>query len=411
MRTAATISFVVALGFGVIAPALPILAEEFGAGNILVGMAISAMAGMRFASAMVNGRLVTRFGERAVLKWGLILQGVTTIGAGLAPNFELLVIYRAIGGIGSSAFSIAALALVLRLAPPEARGRSVGMFQTGFMLGAIAGPGIGGVLADVNGRFPFFLYGVMLFIAAGIGHAFLPMPSQLRSDPHLHVPEEPDGMPSKPVEVARAEHPRPSSPVHDAAARRRLFLLAMVAIVLVNFGNGWIGYGLRNSLIPVFATVELGLSATMVGLALLSTAVVQLLLVRQVGSLSDRRGRRPLMVGGAALSVVSMALLILPPATHWFLAAMVVMGVASSALTSAPAAVLADISDSGAAAGNVARFNMSSDFGAIVGPIVAGAVADAANYQMAFVVSAAVLVAGLLMTLCMEETNPPTRPA
>jgi MFS family permease len=405
VRTAAAIAFVVALGFGVVAPALPILAQQFGAGNVLVGLAISAMAAMRFASAVINGRLVARFGERAVLKWGLLLQGATTIAAGLAPNFELIVAYRAIGGVGSSAFTIAAMALVMRLAPADARGRSVGLFQTGFMLGAIVGPGVGGVLADINSRLPFIAYGVMLFVAAGIGHFLLPAPSKFRATPDLRVPEEPDGMPNPPLDGRPSQTRLVDIDADNGRMLRRPVALAMLAVLLVNFGHGWIGYGLRNSLIPVFAYTELSLNGTVVGLCLLATAVTQVAFIRTIASYSDRRGRKPLILAGAALSVVSMVLLALAPAFSWFLASMVLMGVAASALTTAPAAALADLSDSQGAARNVARFNMAADLGAICGPVIAGVVADAASFQLAFLLSAGVVASGLLVSACMPETN------
>ncbi|MET8993336.1 MFS transporter, partial [Nonomuraea wenchangensis] len=180
LRISALIAFVVALGFGVIAPALPLLAAEFGVGSAVVGAAISAFAVVRLATAVVNSRFVQRFGERRVIAWGLWLQGATMIVASFAPDFTLLITLRAIGGMGSSAFTIAAMSLVLRTAPADARGSGISTFQLGFMLGAIAGPAMGGVLADVNPRLPFLLYGATLLVAAAI--------SQLKLSPGVPPP-------------------------------------------------------------------------------------------------------------------------------------------------------------------------------------------------------------------------------
>src|SRR3712207_8730804 len=60
----AVIAFVVALGFGVVAPAIPLFARSFGVGTTAVGLAVSAFAFFRFVSAFSGGSLVERYGER-----------------------------------------------------------------------------------------------------------------------------------------------------------------------------------------------------------------------------------------------------------------------------------------------------------------------------------------------------------
>src|SRR4029450_1799486 len=85
----AVIAFVVALGFGIVAPAIPLFARAFGVGTTAVGLAVSAFAFFRFVSAFSGGTLVERFGERVVLSAGLLVVAVTTGLAGLAGNFPL----------------------------------------------------------------------------------------------------------------------------------------------------------------------------------------------------------------------------------------------------------------------------------------------------------------------------------
>src|ERR1700761_2418102 len=109
------IAFLVAVGFGIIGPAIPLLANQFGVSDALAATAISAFALFRFVSALGAGRVVRSLGERPVLTAGLLLQAVTSIAAGLAPNFDLLIAMRAVGGIGSAAFTIASIAMVLRV--------------------------------------------------------------------------------------------------------------------------------------------------------------------------------------------------------------------------------------------------------------------------------------------------------
>ncbi|MGW2151315.1 MFS transporter [Nonomuraea bangladeshensis] len=381
LRISALIAFVVALGFGVIAPALPLLAAELGVGSAVVGAAISAFAVVRLATAVVNSRFVQRFGERRVIAWGLWLQGATMIVASFAPDFTLLITLRAIGGMGSSAFTIAAMSLVLRTAPPDARGSGISTFQLGFMLGAIAGPAAGGVLADVNPRLPFLLYGATLLVAATI--------SQLKLSPGVPPPSGP--------------RPAGAPAVETGPLPRGTYVRAFTAALVASFTVGWLFYGLRNSTILVFATDELDSSGTFIGVAMLGTAVTQVISVRAFGRWADTRGRRPAMITAGVLGCVAVALLCLPPGEAVFLASMALLGVAGGGLSATPAALLADISGSSPAR-NVAWFNMSSDVGAIIGPVAAGAVADALSFQTAFLITTLILGVVVVSSAAMRET-------
>jgi dipeptide/tripeptide permease len=105
---------------------------------------------------------------------------------------------------------------------------------------------------------------------------------------------------------------------------------------------------------------------------------------------------------GSTLATGSVALLVGPPSTAVFLASMAVFGLGASLLASAPAALVADVSP--ARGGRVvAVFQMASDLGGILGPLAAGALTDAVDYQLAFGVTAAVLFAGLAAALALPR--------
>src|ERR1700759_237767 len=74
----------VALGFGLVAPALPLFAREFGVGDAAAGAVVSAFALMRLVMAPFVGRLVNAFGERLLLAAGLGVVAVRSVLAGLS---------------------------------------------------------------------------------------------------------------------------------------------------------------------------------------------------------------------------------------------------------------------------------------------------------------------------------------
>src|SRR5690348_9961957 len=81
------VAFSVALGFGVVAPAIPLFAKEFGVSNFAAGAVVSVFALVRFASAPMAGRLVNRLGERWVLATGIGIVGVSSLLAGFAGDY------------------------------------------------------------------------------------------------------------------------------------------------------------------------------------------------------------------------------------------------------------------------------------------------------------------------------------
>ncbi|WP_036337070.1 MULTISPECIES: MFS transporter [Modestobacter] len=398
----AIVAFVVALGFGIVAPAIPLFVRDYGVGTTAVGFAVSAFAFFRFVSAFAGGSLVERIGERAVLAAGLAIVAVATAAAALAGNFPLFVALRAAGGIGSAMFTVAALSLLLRTAPAAQRGRAAATYQGGFILGGIAGPAAGGFLAEVSPRLPFFVYGGFLLVAGVVAlvllrPAALPPVAGAAADPDPAADQVRGGGPSA-VAV-------PPAGADGGGLRAALRSRAYVAALVANLGVGWVLFGVRNSLVPLYVTEELGKTVAWAGAGLLAGSVAQAVGLLRAGRLADSWGRRPSLLLGSALSTAAIAVLVLPPTTAAFLLSMATFGLGASLLASVPAAVVGDVSP--ARGGRVvAVFQMVADLGAVAGPLVAGWLTDAFSYQVAFAVSAAVLGAALLAALAMPRDRP-----
>jgi MFS family permease len=147
-----TIAFCVALGFGIVAPVVPLFAESFGVSAFAASAVISLFGLMRFLSATPSGWLVNKLGERWVLGVGLSIVAISSALAGTSQTYPQLLILRAIGGTGSAMFTVAAMSLLLHSVDPEHRGRATSLYQSGFLLGGLAGPFVGLLLASVLGH-------------------------------------------------------------------------------------------------------------------------------------------------------------------------------------------------------------------------------------------------------------------
>lgn len=389
----ASIAFFVALGFGIVIPAIPIFASSFGVSALAASSVVAAFAFMRFTSSPLAGWLTNRFGERVILATGLIIVAVSSAVAGLSQTFVQLLVLRGVGGIGSSMFTVSALALLLRVVEAPKRGRASAAFQAGFLFGGVAGPAAGGIVLAWSVRAPFFFYAGTLAIATVVALVFLT---------RAHLIEKED-------EVESAEAPTASA---TATLTRFLRMPAYRAALGVNFLNGFITFGIRAALIPLFVIEGLRQGAGLSGAAFLVAAAAQAIALLPAGRMADLRGRRPAMLIGTSATILGMSLLVLAdviagataPAVLIMFLAMAVLGVAVAYRSSAPAAAVGDLMGGRRGGIPIAVFQMTSDIGSVLGPLAAGALLDAAGFSWAFTVGAAASALVLILVWRSPET-------
>jgi MFS family permease len=374
------VAFSVAVGFGVVAPAIPVFARQFGVGRTAAGAVISAFAFMRLISALASGRLVDRIGERVVLATGIGIVAVSSALAGLAQTYDQLILLRGAGGVGSAMFTVSAVSLLLRVVDADQRGRATGLWQGGFLLGAIAGPAIGGVLTSISVRAPFFVYAGTLAVAGTIGMLFL-----------THTPLHDREVAGK-------------TPARRTTLPQALRVSGYRAALVTNLGTGWALFGVRSSLVPLFVTESLGVSPAWTGVGFFVSAATQGALLLPAGRLADTVGRRPAMITGAAVATTSLLVLTLFESLALYVVAMAMFGMGAAFLAVAPSATVGDVVD-GRGGTVVAAFQMSSDVGAVAGPLVAGSLADNYSFAAAFGATTVVMAGGLVAAVLSTETR------
>jgi len=372
-------SFFVALGFGIIFPAIPVFVRSFGVNNTAVGLVVSAFAFARFSSGMISGRMVDRFGERNVYSFGVLMVSFFTVLAGLAQNYPQLLSFRAAGGLGSSMFSVASSSLIYRATTDANRARALSAFQGSFLIGGISGPAVGGALATISLRAPFFAYAIMLAIAGVIGYIYLGRAEAARDKTKIKIEE--------PVTFKEA------------------FQIPAYRIALaLSFIIGWAFFGMRSSILPLFVTESLDSTAAVVGIGFAIGALVQGLFLFRSGKASDLKGRRYVILLGGSIFLAGILGLTFSFNIWMFLVSMAVLGVGGAYLSTAPGAVVGDVIK-GKGGRVIGIFQMSGDAGMIIGPIVVGAISDLYSFRVAFAATAVIFSLVLVLGARLPETR------
>lgn len=373
-------AFVIAIGFGLIAPVLPAYARTFDVGVAAASVVVSAFAFFRLVFAPAGGALVSRLGERPVYLTGLLVVAVSSLATAFAQSYWQLLVFRGLGGLGSTMFTVSAMALLVRLAPPSIRGRVSSAYASAFLVGGMLGPVLGGLLASLGLRVPFVVYAGALVVAVVVVGTRL---SGARLRPAADQPQ------------------RPPMPVREAMAHP-----AYRAALASGFANGWCNFGVRVAVLPQFAITVYD-RPWVAGAALGVAAVGTALSLQVAGRVADSLGRRPLVISGLAVTALGFGLLGLADDLVVLLVLSAVSGLGAGLVNPGQQAAVADVVGNERGGGKVlAAFQMAQDSGAIVGPILVGVIADQAGFGWALATTALVSLVALLPWLGAPETLP-----
>ena len=370
---------VVALGYGVVAPVLPQYARHFGVSISAATFVITAFALMRLICRAACRSAGAAAGGAAGLHQRPGDRGVVHGCVRVRQTYWQLLLFRSLGGLGSAMFTVSSLGLMIRISPPDARGRVAGLFSSGFLVGSVGGPVLGSLTVGLGLAAPFVIYGAALLVAAAV--VFVSLRHSAVAAPEVST--------------------EPAVSVRTVLRHR-----AYRAALFSNFATGWAAFGLRIALVPLFVVEALGYGAGFAGLALATFAIGNISAVIPSGYLSDRVGRRKLLIVGLTVSAAATVLVGYTSSLPVFLAAAYVTGAATGIFISPQQAAVADIVGNKARGGTaVATFQMMADLGSIIGSLAVGQIAEHTSFGSAFVVSGAMLLVAAIGWVFAPETR------
>ncbi|HZD03950.1 MAG TPA: MFS transporter [Longimicrobiales bacterium] len=360
-----------ALGNSILFVLLPLYVTRMARGSavptpIVVGALISVYGFVNAGIQPLMGAWADRLHRRKpLIVGGLLVMALATLAFVWAQHLPSLFLIRLVQGVGVAMTVPTSMALMATATTRGTRGGSMGIYTTGRMVGLAAGPLLGGFLYDHVGFEPsFYLAGGLLVLGAILVGAWVD-----------EVPNRGGGPDRGPFRIFD----------------RSLLSPAILGVALATF--------VMATAFTMMATLEaefisrLRGTAFGFGAAFSALMVTRLLLQVPLGSLSDRFGRKPFIVGGLLLMAPATALLGVARTMLQLSAYRVFQGAASAAIAAPAFALAADVTTAGGEGRQMSIVTLGFGLGLATGPLLAGLL-GAVFFELPFLVAGALSVVG-----------------
>lgn len=375
---------------------VPLLAvREFGLTGYTAALTFVLAFGLAKAAAnYMAGTWSDRYGRKPVLVAGWLVAVPVPLLLIWAPSWGWVVAANLLLGVSQGMTWSTTVIMKIDLVGPARRGTAMGLNEAAGY-GAVAATALAtGYLADGYGLRPApFLLG-LAFVALGLGLSTVAVHEtrgHARLEASRHVPAAGDpaaALTDRQVFVHTTLHDRALSSASQAG--------------LVNNLNDGLAWGLFPVL---FATA--GLPVARVGVLVALYPAVWGLGQLVTGALSDRWGRKWLIVSGMLLQALALAVVaVVGTFALWALAA-VLLGAGTAMVYPTLMAAVGDVAHPAWRARSVGVYRLWRDLGFAVGAVLAGAVADVYGVRAAvWTVAALTAASGVVVALRMHETHP-----
>lgn len=268
----------------IIAPILPRIGEALNIAESLLGWLITSYAVALSVFALIIGPISDKVGRRIILIVGCAAMAVALWLHAVADSFFSLLVVRAAAGAAGGMLSGAAVSYVGDYFPYNKRGWANGWVMSGVAFGQIIGIPVGTVLADQFGfRAAFLMFAGTMTLTTLLIWGFVPQPD---------VERDPDRL-----TLAKAIS------TYKELLARRVVISASATYFLMFFS-----IGLYVIYLPTWLETTLNVSGTAIASLFLVGGLATVIAGPAAGKLSDRIGRKPLIVGSCLGLAVVMTL-------------------------------------------------------------------------------------------------------
>jgi len=273
--------FVYSLTRAIVSPLFPYLRGEFNLAHWQLGFLLSVFSIPYALMQLPSGILSDRFGRRNLIITGLFVAFLGNALTSVVRNYDELLIYRFLAGLGEGTLFAPSMAFLIEQFPERRRGRSISVYGVGMSVGSICAPLFAGLFfQSINWRIFFIIAATpMIFIAVALW--------KLVKEPE--IPEQ------------------ASSKSGFLKNLRQVFTKSVVILVGVYLINAWVGATM--SFLPVYLVEQLGLNPSLANLIYTIIPVMGIFSMLLAGVVSDKFRRIPVMIVSAIIHIALITLI------------------------------------------------------------------------------------------------------
>lgn len=362
--------------------------EEFGiASTTLVVSFIVSFGVVKAFANLVSGQLADRWGRKRVLVLGWVFGLPVPFMILWAPDWNWIIAANALLGVSQGLAWSMTVIMKVDLVGPQGRGMAVGLNEFAGYLAVGVTAFLTGWLAARYGLRPVPIY-------LGVGYAVLGtvLSVLVVRDTRGHV------------QLEMANHPKIESPltfreIFALTSFRDRHLFAASQAGLVNNLNDGMSWGI----FPLYFAAN-GLGLERIGILKAVYPAVWGVLQITTGSLSDRWGRKGLVVAGMWVQAAALAVTALASDYHWWLLASVLLGLGTAMVYPSLIAAVSDASHPSWRARSLSVYRFWRDLGYAVGALSAGLIADAFGFQWAIgAIAGLTFLSGAVVAFAMRR--------
>ena len=364
-------------------PLLPLFARALGAGPSLIGLVMGASTLTGVFVKLPAGALSDLLGRRRLLLTGAVIFAAVPFTYLAVATLPVLVLLRVAHGSATAIFGPVAAASLSDIAPAGKRGAWLSTYSTAQGAGQALGPVLAGYLIAV-GRFDY------AFAVAGLIALGVPVIVSGWRD-------------TLPVTTAREPWQEFKRGIAEVSADR--LVLATSGAQAAQF----VLHGALSAFLPLYGRDALGLTVTQLGWLFGVQSLTTLAVRPAIGFVSDRVGRRWVIVAGLVVCSTAVVLVSLATVMSEIIAAIVVYATGVATTTAATSAFITDVTRRvryGAAHG---VFGTIYDVGDALGPIAAGVLISCVGYSRMFQVIAAFALTMAIVFAVASRFDPAAR--
>lgn len=369
--------FLICLGMSLIFPVMPFIRNEYHFSAFDMGMMSSLFALVQFIASPIVGRISDRTGRKPMLVWGLIVFGLAEFVFAATSKLWLFDLSRAVDGLSAAMLVPTSMALAADITTREQRAKVIGWLSAAFSGGLMLGPGLGGLLANISYKMPFWVAGVLGIISAIVAFFALPADAQEERQSHTERADE---------ELAGSSW--------DAVKKMMTPALVVLFVMILVSAFGLVGF---ESIYSLYVNQVHHFDLTTIAAVLTVNGVLSLLLqVFLFDHLVIWFGEVQIIRWSFFISVIG-TLIVIYDHSHWqlFVATLVVYE-GFDMLRPAITTLLTKMSESNQGLLNGINMSLTS-IGNIIGPLLSGALLDM-NYQAPYLVVAVFMLVSFFIT-------------